>query len=168
MIRRLLTLCVLASLVMAMVPSMAQAAETPCDPADPECAVTFPTGDINEGISSGADGSTCRQNTMWIEGRNLVGWTLWRYNQQIKWCYKGGKITSASRLNRWGTVSGLVWEFKGHTGSAISGGKGKTSYNAWTQGHFAACAVWVCAQHKYPWIRQIGYANGTYSASANF
>lgn len=110
-------------------------------------------------------GSSCNRLVTVVTGRNTYGQQLWRYIQQIDWCYNGSRITDLFR-RRWGEVSMSFWEYHGHIGNFESGGVGSWSYRAWTQGKFSLCFPVVgCFQHRYPWIDQTVRANGTASWS---
>jgi len=102
-----------------------------------------------------------RRATMTFEAKNVIGMTLWKYTQQIDWCYDGSKVTSKFRT-RYGTVYMPFWKFNGHIGNQEQGGEGQWSYRAWTQGEFSLCLGGNigCIQHVYPWIDMTVYGNG--------
>src|SRR3954471_4185741 len=37
--------------------------------------------------------SNCRRATAGIRRVNMFGWTMWRYRQQVIWCWSGNTIT---------------------------------------------------------------------------
>ena len=158
------------TLVLGVFASLMQSSAAVATTAGPDC--TDPTSsdlcvasvtheDIDNGTSTDASGATCRTKTIRYLAENFLHVDLWAYFQKVKWCYKGGNITSGQRINRWGEVYFPGWEYKGHTGSAISGGKGKNYYRAWTQGKFQLCLT-SCILTRLPWVEQTGWATGSY------
>ena len=96
------------------------------------------------------------QRTSWIGCKTVwayrgynhwLGYTLFRYYQQVSWCSNGYGISSYAR-HRWPETH-AGWRFNGHIGSSITGGS--SSRSAWTQGSFSFC-VGSCYDHKYPWV----------------
>ena len=153
-----------ASSALAAPPSPAVSSEDPdcTDPTSSDlCVASVTHEDVDNGTSTDASGATCRTKTIRYLAENFLHVDLWAYFQKIKWCYRGGKITSAERVNRWGEVYFPGWRFQGHIGSAISGGRGKNNFRAWTQGKFQLC-VSTCVLTKLPWVEQTGWATGAY------
>lgn len=101
----------------------------------------------------------CTRSTHTVVGRNMYGWAVWDYNQQIDYCWQDGVLTSAQRV-KWGQVWLSFWRFNGHIGDGVWGGPGSTYFRAWTQGSFSLCLTDVigCVQHEYPVIDQTVYA----------
>ena len=115
-------------------------------------------------VSSAAAAATCKSKKAGLQQQNALGGALWRYYEQIDWCYSSGKITQKT-VTRWPEVVYPFWEFKGHTGLTQSGGVGSTSFRSWTQGSFALCLPQVlCAQFKYPVVDITVRGDGTSSA----
>jgi hypothetical protein len=110
------------------------------------------------------------QRTSWVGCKTVwayrgynhwLGYTLFRYYQQVSWCSNGFGIYSYVR-DRWPETH-VGWRFNGHIGSSLSGGS--TSRSAWTQGSFAFC-VGGCFDHKYPWVLIDVNVNGGWNAYA--
>ncbi len=100
--------------------------------------------------------------TVWAyRGYNhWLGYTLFRYYQQVSWCSNGFAIYSYSR-ERWPETH-VGWRFNAHIGGSVSGGS--TSRSAWTQGSFSFC-LGGCYDHKYPWVLIDVNHNGGWSAN---
>jgi hypothetical protein len=110
------------------------------------------------------------QRTSWIGCKTVwayrgynhwLGYTLFRYYQQVSWCSNGYGIYSYAR-DRWPETH-VGWRFNGHIGSSITGGS--SSRSAWTQGSFSFC-VGSCYDHKYPWVLIDVNYNGGWNAYA--
>jgi hypothetical protein len=130
-------------------------------------------GDIETGVYGDSWDSyqgTCRTRYARATRRNLAWQMVFRYNQQVRWCWKGGVITSFWR-DRWPSDTGWGWSFDGHIGSNCvyehcSGrGVGTYSTDAWSQGSFHACVTWYCP-HKYPVVDIWVHGDGGSGASA--
>jgi len=109
-----------------------------------------------------------RCTSYWAErwGKNLLGKKMYNYRLEINWCYRRGRITSAS-YNTIPTTGGLFWKwFSKDEKIRRSGGTRRSYYQIYAQGHFAACgpASIGCVQDKYPWvqIRVTGAGGATY------
>ena len=80
---------------------------------------------------------------------------------QVYWCSNGSTVTTCYR-HRWVERSDY-WRFNGWIGWEAYGGPGTTRCGAWTQAYVSRTyPLWPDA-HKYPWMRAIGYANGSYA-----
>ena len=110
------------------------------------------------------------QRTSWIGCKTVwayrgynhwLGYTLFRYYQQVSWCSNGFGIYSYSR-DRWPETH-VGWRFNGHIGSSVTGGS--SSRSAWTQGSFSFC-VGSCYDHKYPWVLIDVNSSGGWNAYA--
>jgi hypothetical protein len=116
---------------------------------------------------------TCRTRYARATRRNLVGLAVFRYNEQVRWCWRGGAITYFWR-DRWPSDTNFGWSFDGHTGSNCTyehcSGRGVGAYatDAWTQGGFHACVTWYCP-HKYPivdiWVHGDGGSGASWSGA---
>lgn len=90
----------------------------------------------------------------------ITGLLLWRYRQEIEWCWNSSRITSISR-NRWGEKNGFPgnpWSFEGHqssncnTESCSDRAFGQSQIIS-TGGKFHACAfVVVFCSTKNPYM----------------
>ena len=115
----------------------------------------------------------CRTRYARAVRRNLAGFVVFRYNEQVRWCWKGDVITYFWR-DRWPSDTAFGWTFDGHTaGNCVyehcSGrGVGTYSTDAWTQGGFHACVTWYCP-HKYPvvdiWVHGDGGSGASWSGA---
>jgi len=105
-------------------------------------------------------GDSCRWVKPWRNWKTLFGVLLWEYHMDIKFCWKGGKITSVFR-NRYPVVAGFPgnpWGFEGHQSSSCNTENcadmaGGSSARIATGGKFKACALFVvfCNQ-RFPYI----------------
>jgi hypothetical protein len=123
------------------------------------------------------DGSYARCKTVhaYRNWRNVWGALLWRYFEQIRFCWNGVVVTNFYR-DRWAevySVAGVTaWSFDGHTGTncvyehCYPGRWGHWYEQAWTQGKFHACVIWIC-NYKYPVVSITVYGNGTWAASTS-
>jgi hypothetical protein len=116
---------------------------------------------------------SCR--TRWAKAvrKNLAGLAVFKYNEQIRWCWRNNAITYFWR-DRWPSDTAWGWSFDGHiNGNCIyehcSGrGVGTYSTDAWTQGAFHACITWYCP-HRYPvvdiWVHGDGGSGASWSGA---
>lgn len=114
-------------------------------------------------------GGSCR--VVWARRnfKNLVGVWLYRYYQQIRFCWNGRTITYFYR-DRFVDVNGLAgfnpWSFDGHVSTncqyehCYPGRWGHWSENAFTQGKFHACFTWLC-NYRYPAVSITVYGDGS-------
>lgn len=113
-------------------------------------------------LSSAAAGSGCWTGTIWEKGYNLLGGTVWQYNQQINWCSNGHTITSRQPANDYGDNTGLGWNWDtSYSKFTNSGGAGSSFWTHWNQGHFCLGAYFACVQNSYPWIQTSVYADSS-------
>jgi len=114
---------------------------------------------------------TCRTRYARATRHNLAWLIVFRYNEQVRWCWRGGVITYFWR-DRWPSNTSFGWSFDGHIGSNCiyehcSGrGVGTYSAEAWTQGAFHACITWFCP-HKNPIVDIWVHGDGGSGASAS-
>jgi hypothetical protein len=110
----------------------------------------------------------CRTKVAWIGLKNIVGTVLWKYFQKLGWCWKNGKVTSATPRCRgtWAEIYFPLWDFKGHIECESSGGVGQSFVRRWRQGKFQLCAAY-CVQTRTPWVNVRGSGTGVFSWSAD-
>ena len=116
---------------------------------------------------------TCRTRWARASRRNLVGMILFRYNQQVRWCWRNNRITYFHR-DRWPSDTSFGWSFDRHIGSNCTyehcpgRGVGTYSTDAWTQGSFHVCVTSFCV-HKYPivdiWVHGDGGSGASWSGA---
>jgi hypothetical protein len=116
---------------------------------------------------------TCRTRWARATRRNLAYMVVFRYNEQVRWCYRNNVITYFWR-DRWPSGTAFGWSFDGHVGTNCQyehcpgRGVGTYSATAWTQGHFHVCLAWYCV-HKYPlvsiWVHGDGGSGGSASGA---
>ena len=172
-----------AALVMAaitlLVPRTAGATPQPGYPAEScyDAYVDCGTGEVETGITTESwsaynySRGTCR--TRWVRAtrRNLAWIVVYRYNQQVRWCWSGGVITYFWR-DRWPSSTAFGWTFDGHvsTNCALEhcNGRGVGTYStqAWTQGKFHVCVTWYCPS-KLPLVSIWVHGDGGSGASAS-
>jgi hypothetical protein len=114
---------------------------------------------------------TCRTRWARATRRNLAHMIVFRYNQQVRWCYRSNLITYFWR-DRWPSNTAFGWSFDGHIGTNCAyehcpgRGVGTYSTTAWTQGAFHVCLAWYCV-HKYPLVSIWVHGDGGSGASAS-
>ena len=59
---------------------------------------------------------TCQTRYAYATRRNLAGFVVFRYNEQVRWCWRGGLLTYFWR-DRWPSDTSFSWAFDGHIGS---------------------------------------------------
>jgi hypothetical protein len=176
---------ILAGLValLVLLPGAARAAEPglpqPDYPADScydvsiDCGVAEFDSDVMTESWDAYERSSGTCRTRWARAtrKNLVWMVVFRYYEQVRWCWKSGKITYFWR-DRWPASTSFGWAFDGHIGSNCiyehcSGrGVGTYSTDAWTQGGFHACLPQFCL-YKYPIVDIWVHGDGGSGASAS-
>jgi len=133
-------------------------------------------GDVESGVFTESFAAyeyapgTCRTRWARATRHNLAWQIVFRYNEQVRWCWRNNVITYFWR-DRWPSNTAWGWSFDGHTGSNCvyehcSGrGVGTYSTDAWTQGAFHACITWYCPQ-KNPVVDIWVHGDGGSGASA--
>ncbi|MDQ2910887.1 MAG: hypothetical protein M3R39_07735 [Actinomycetota bacterium] len=134
-------------------------------------------GDIETGVYTESfdayaySPGTCRTRYARATRHNLAWRIVFRYNEQVRWCWRGGVITYFWR-DRWPSDTSFGWSFDGHIGSncayehCVGRGVGTYSTDAWTQGAFHACVGWYCP-HKYPIVDIWVHGDGGSGASVS-
>ena len=114
---------------------------------------------------------SCRTRWARATRRNLAWLVVFRYNEQVRWCWSGGQITYFWR-DRWPSDTSFGWGFDFHIGSNClyehcpNRGVGTYSTDAWTQGQFHACLPKLCF-YKYPLVDIWVHGDGGSGASAS-
>jgi hypothetical protein len=116
---------------------------------------------------------TCRTRWARATRRNYAWVVVYRYNEQVRWCWSGGVITYFDR-DRWPSDTRLGWAFDRHVaGNCVlerctGRGVGTYSTDAWTQGQFHVCVGWYCT-YKYPvvdiWVHGDGGSGASWSGA---
>lgn len=101
----------------------------------------------------------CRTVWAYRGANHFLGYTLFRYYQQVSWCSNGFGIYSYGR-DRWPVVN-AGWRFDGHIGSSINGNH--LAKTAWTQGSFAFCLS--SCLYRYPWVTIRVSVDGDWTAN---
>jgi hypothetical protein len=91
-------------------------------------------------------------------GRQRKTWwgkIVFRYIEQVAWCWQNGVITYVNR-SRWPELYSWLWNFSGHVSSNCSSEgceelAGAHEVDIRTIGHFEACKGW-CFLHSYPGV----------------
>jgi hypothetical protein len=93
--------------------------------------------------------------------------TLYRYHEYLSWCGSGdGAVVKPNHYDYVTEVSGLVYQVGPQiTNNAVYydawGGYPKSGYNAFVQRRMDNCAFNIgCVKSTYPWVRDIGFADG--------
>jgi hypothetical protein len=111
---------------------------------------------------------SCRTRWASARRRNIFWVTMFKYNEQVRWCWKDNKITYFWR-DRWPSDTHFGWAFDGHIGSNCiyehcpNRGLGTYSTDAWTQGQFHVCLKFCV--YKYPMIDIWVHGDGGSGAS---
>jgi hypothetical protein len=110
----------------------------------------------------------CRTRWATVTRRNIFWVTMFKYNEQVRWCWKNNKITYFWR-DRWPSDTHFGWAFDGHIGSNCiyehcpNRGVGTYSTDAYTQGQFHVCLKFCV--YKYPkidiWVHGDGGSGAT-------
>ncbi len=182
--RRVPGLMLLAALLTALVAASPAAVRAAPDPGteypadscyDPN--IDCGSGDSETGVLTESwdayDYSPGTCHTRWARAtrRNLAHLIVFRYNEQVRWCYRNNVITYFWR-DRWPSNTSFGWSFDGHIGSNCiyehcpGRGVGTYSTNAWTQAEFHVCITWYCT-HKYPLVNIWVHGDGGSGASAS-
>jgi hypothetical protein len=112
----------------------------------------------------------CKTRSKRVKAKNVLGKTLWWYQQRLRWCWKVqigqvAKITAATarcagttyRITSWG----YWWDFVRHVDCQYAGGVGSRYVTRFRQGHFRYCPLRTgCIQNKFPWAWVRGHAGG--------
>lgn len=161
--KRLITFIIVA-LCAAAITTAAQAAQPPCAIDEyGNCIAGLEEGyATEEAWESAATGEAVWGGCKTVHARrnwnSIYGFNVYRYYQQVTWCWSGGQITSLHRA-RWAEVNAPLWQFDGHISTNCnvnedcSGRTGIPYTTTWTQGQFHVCAVyeWVC-NYQYPLV----------------
>jgi hypothetical protein len=122
-----------------------------------DCGIDYDTWNDaadTDGEAGGADPwgyyGGCKNPYVVARHRNVFGHDLWRYYQQLGFCWEGGRITFVYRT-RWPWVSTHWlngWGFQGHistncyTETCEGHWIGADWARYWTQGKFEVCNLW--------------------------
>jgi hypothetical protein len=144
-----------------------------CDDPNIDCGTgEFDSGLVAESLEAyGVGHGTCRTRWARATRRNLFWLIVFRYNEQVRWCWKGGVITYFWR-DRWPSDTHFGWGFGGHIGSNCAyehcNGRGVGTYrtDAWTQGDMHACVPQLICTYKYPFVDIWVHGDGGSGASA--
>jgi hypothetical protein len=109
----------------------------------------------------------CWQVTWSVVGKDVFGFVVWQYNQEIyDWCGNGSTITTAGQVTRWASSLAPFWQYTPLGNRQNWGGVRYTYQRAWSEGQMALCIPpGGCEQYQYPWIDQTAYPNGTVGGS---
>lgn len=179
--RRLMLLAGILAALLAVLPAAGGAAPDPgteypaesCLDPNIDCG----TGESDTGVLTESwdeydyAPGICRTRWARATRRNLAHLVVYRYNEQVRWCYRNNVITYFWR-DRWPSATSFGWSFDGHIGTNCAyehcpnRGVGTYSTDAWTQGHFHVCVTWYCT-HKYPIVDIWVHGDGGSGASAS-
>jgi hypothetical protein len=127
--------------------------------------------------------STCQPRPVYARWtyRNLFRLTLWRYTEQVYFCFTGSQVTYFYRY-RWADLPSLIpgigwnpWSFEGHVNSNCAGEHcflrdfRAPSRIAWTQGVFSVCGIYVAGacNHLQATVSIRVNGDGTHSIETN-
>src|ERR671919_1021882 len=117
-----------------------------------------------------AGGVYCKTRSMRVRAKNVLGQTLWWYQQRLRWCWRV-KIGDVARITEAtprcaGTTYGITgwgywWEFVRHIDCQYTGGVGSRYVLRYRQGHFRYFPLRTgCIQNKFPWAWGRGHSGG--------
>jgi hypothetical protein len=110
--------------------------------------------------------SRCRDATVERWGKSAAGIKLWSWYLDVNWCYRRGRITSASADPRPDTHVPL-WSFDKQLAFRKTGGKRQSSFRVFAQGQFQLCITKLgCIQDAQPWIRVTTRGDGSWNYNA--
>lgn len=151
--------------------------EGQCYSATYDCGIDDGSTYVDGKTFNSSTGTSCQTRHALRRRRNLAYVVVYTYYQQVRWCWKGGKVTYHFR-DRWPGGTNLGWSFKGNVwtncgpqdAEHCSGKVGEASEWAATKGQFQVClgviGISVC-RDKFPRIDIYTYGNGTSSASTS-
>ena len=122
----------------------------------------------DESAVSGAAGAGCGANSYSVRGKNLVGYTVWKFTTRTTWCWNGTEITNDPHFTTDGDVYYLFWSYEGTTYERETGGQGDWVHQDSAEGEFQYCIGPYgigCIQSAYPDIHKTQYGNGGKSAT---
>jgi hypothetical protein len=167
------------ALLLASLPGAARALseQAPAYPADScydanvDCGSAELETDVYTESWNAYQYSTGSCRTRWARAtrHNLFWIVVFRYNEQVRWCWKGGVITYFWR-DRWPSDTRFGWGFDAHIGTNCAyehcNGRGVGTYStdAWTRGAFHACLPKICV-YKYPFVDIWAHGDGGSGAS---
>jgi hypothetical protein len=104
---------------------------------------------------------------------NLAGFVVFRYQEQVYWCWNGYSITQFWR-DRWPSDVNFSWSWDGHVwtdcgpydAEHCSGKTGVWGATASTKGQFHVCIAWWLCKTKFPTLSLSVYGNGAWSGAA--
>lgn len=96
--------------------------------------------------------------------RTWFGRVVWRYYQQVMYCWNGNNLTWVHR-DRWPETHCCFWRWGGHVGNSCYSEHctemaGRDSAYIVTVGQFQHCFKWGCVQERYPRVGMVIYNNG--------
>lgn len=98
-----------------------------------------------------AAASGCWSGNYWVQGKNLLGWVIFQYNEDHDWCGGGTWVTYTD----YNTYPSNLFLGVGYSGDSAHSTYGK-GWNVWKEhfsGHFTALNTpWVTAYNYYPWM----------------
>jgi hypothetical protein len=156
--RKALVVCTLV--LGLLVPQGASEASRGQDVRKYEVAYTVST-DVTEAANGVL---TCKVRAHAVKAYNIINQLLWVFRQKLDWCWNGNDVTDGSSWIEV-EVHQVGWSYEGKIEEQKFGcNDGCNSFGKYRQGHFQLCLVY-CVQHSYPWVQQIGYNDGGYTAS---
>ena len=145
-----------------------------CQDQNVDCGYDdFATGTMTESPPAYENSiGSCRTRWATATRRNIFWVTMFKYNEQVRWCWKDNRITYFWR-DRWPSDTHFGWAFDGHIGSNCiyehcpNRGVGTYSTDAWTQGQFHVCLKFCV--YKYPkidiWVHGDGGSGGSWDGA---
>lgn len=107
-----------------------------------------------------ADGGACRGVTGYQTAYNRADMFLFRAAMHGHWCWRNGRVTSATYTKYGTTASWTNWNYEG-VQWVVNGGCIGCKYRYQRAGYkFQACFVWYCIK-DYPWISMTLRGDGT-------
>ena len=145
-----------------------------CQEPNVDCGYDDFTTEVFTESPNAYEGSfgNCRTRHASAIRRNLFWIVVFKYHEQVRWCWANNKITYFWR-DRWPSDTRFGWAFDRHTGSNCiyehcnNRGVGTYSTDAWTQGQFHVCLKYCI--YKYPlvdiWVHGDGGSGASWSGA---
>ena len=145
-----------------------------CQEPNVDCGYDDFTTEVFTESPNAYEGSfgNCRTRHASAIRRNLFWIVVFKYHEQVRWCWANNRITYFWR-DRWPSDTRFGWAFDRHTGSNCiyehcnNRGVGTYSTDAWTQGQFHVCLKYCI--YKYPlvdiWVHGDGGSGASWSGA---
>lgn len=101
----------------------------------------------------------CRRVGHTVKAKNILGYTLFEFHHDKRWCWRSGKVISWNATT-WGRAH-LAWEYMGVSRKISRYEDSNTKHYTMREGHFRVGYAGIY-YHKYPWVKIAALAGGGY------